>query len=58
MEIRQFNYFMTVTKLGSFTQDSEELRISQSALSKTIMSFEIELGMELMCFLYCGKSLL
>lgn len=48
---------MTVTKLGSFTQDSEELRISQSALSKTIMSFEIELelGMELMCFLYCGK---
>lgn len=57
MEIRQFNYFMTVTKLGSFAQDSEELRISQSALSKTIMSFEIELelGMELMCFLYCGK---
>ncbi|MEB8090937.1 LysR family transcriptional regulator [Mammaliicoccus lentus] len=55
MEIRQFNYFMTVTKLGSFTQDSEELRISQSALSKTIMSLEIELGMELMCFLYCGK---
>ncbi|MGD6767934.1 helix-turn-helix domain-containing protein [Mammaliicoccus lentus] len=55
MEIRQFNYFMTVTKLGSFTQDSEELCISQSALSKTIMSFEIELGMELMCFLYCGK---
>ncbi|WHI60088.1 LysR family transcriptional regulator [Mammaliicoccus lentus] len=52
MEIRQFNYFMTVTKLGSFTQDSEELRISQSALSKTIMSLEIELGMELMCFLY------
>lgn len=48
MEIRQFNYFMTVAKLGSFTQASEELHVSQPALSKTIKSFEIELGVELL----------
>lgn len=48
MEIRQFNYFMTVAKLGSFTKASQHLHVSQPALSKTIKAFESELNVELL----------
>ncbi|MEN3090403.1 MAG: LysR family transcriptional regulator [Staphylococcus pseudoxylosus] len=48
MEIRQFNYFMTVAKLGSFTKASQQLHVSQPALSKTIKAFESELNVELL----------
>ncbi|MCD8879394.1 LysR family transcriptional regulator [Staphylococcus kloosii] len=48
MEIRQFNYFMTVAKLGSFTKASQQLHVSQPALSKTIKTFETELNVELL----------
>ncbi|WP_436966032.1 LysR family transcriptional regulator [Staphylococcus shinii] len=48
MEIRQFNYFMTVAKLGSFTKASQQIHVSQPALSKTIKAFESELNVELL----------
>ncbi len=47
MEIRQVQYFLAIAEKGSFSAASEELYISQSALSKQIMALEKELGFAL-----------
>ena len=47
MTIKQLTYFLAVAKNGSFTKASEELYLSQSALSKAIKTFEFELGIVL-----------
>lgn len=44
MTIKQLTYFLTIAKYESFTKASKELYISQSALSKSIKTFEFELG--------------
>ena len=44
MKIRQIQYYLTVAEIGSFTGAAEELYVSQSALSKQIISLEDELG--------------
>lgn len=48
MEIEQLYEFTVVAKLGSFSQAAEELNMSQSSLSKHILSLERELGAPLL----------
>ena len=40
MNMNQINYFLAVVKYKTFTNAAEELYISQSSLSKQIMSLE------------------
>lgn len=47
MDLLQLKYFQKVAKLQHMTRASEELRIAQPALSKTISSLEKELGVKL-----------
>ena len=47
MNIRSLEYFIKVVELNSFTKASEELFISQSAISQQIKSLEDELGFTL-----------
>ena len=47
MEIRQLQFFLTVAQTGSFSEAAEDLFISQSSLSKQIISLEAELGVSL-----------
>lgn len=47
MEIRQLQYFVAIADTLNFTRASEVLYISQSALSKQILSLEQELGVVL-----------
>ena len=47
MEIRQLQFFLTVAQTGSFSEAAEDLFISQSSLSKQIISLETELGVSL-----------
>lgn len=44
MEIDQLRYFLKVAERGSFTRASEELLVSQPALSRSILKLEDELG--------------
>lgn len=44
MEIKHLQYFMEVTKSGSFTQAANQLYITQPAISRIIKSLEEELG--------------
>lgn len=44
MEIRQIQYFLSIAKTGSFSAAADEQFISQSSLSKKIISLEEELG--------------
>ncbi len=48
MLLRQIKYFITVVKLGSFTEAAEECFISQSAVSQQISALESELGVKLL----------
>ncbi|MDQ0218804.1 LysR family transcriptional regulator [Peribacillus cavernae] len=48
MELRQLKYFLEAVKQNSITKASEQLHISQPALSKMIKSLEEELGMPLL----------
>lgn len=47
MDIRQLEYFCEVCKRGTFSAAARELYISEQALSKSISSFESELGFAL-----------
>jgi LysR family transcriptional regulator, transcription activator of glutamate synthase operon len=47
MELKQVEYFLTIVDTGSFSTAADELYISQSSLSKQIMSLEKELGFQL-----------
>lgn len=47
MNIRSLEYFIKVVELNSFTKASEELFISQSAISEQIKALENELGFTL-----------
>ena len=47
MEIRQIQYFLSVVDTGSFSAAADEHYISQSSLSKKIISLEEELGVAL-----------
>lgn len=48
MEIEYLREFTVIAKLGSFSRAAEELCVSQSALSKHILSLERELGTPLL----------
>ena len=47
MEIRQIQYFLSIVDTGSFSAAAEENYISQSSLSKMIISLEKELALTL-----------
>src|SRR5512137_2591980 len=47
MEIRQIQYFLSIVDTGSFSAAADEHYISQSSLSKMIISLEKELGVQL-----------
>lgn len=47
MTIQQLAYLAAIARCGSYTAAAEELFISQSSLSKQILSLEKELGIEL-----------
>ncbi len=47
MEIEQLRHFLKVTELGTFTRASEEVGLSQPALSRSIARLEEELGQPL-----------
>lgn len=48
MDLRQLEYFVTVARLGHFTQSAEQLHVGQPALSQAIRRLERELGVELL----------
>lgn len=48
MDLRQLEYFVTVARLGHFTQSAEQLYVGQPALSQAIRRLERELGVELL----------
>jgi DNA-binding transcriptional LysR family regulator len=47
VELRQFEYFLTVVEEGSFTAAAARLYMVQSSLSASLLSLERELGTEL-----------
>lgn len=55
VELRQLQYFVKVAKMQHVTQAAEELRISQSAVSRQIHLLEQELGVSL--FIQQGRNL-
>ncbi|RZA04544.1 MAG: LysR family transcriptional regulator, partial [Proteobacteria bacterium] len=48
MELNHLRYFYEVAKAGSFTNAARSLRISQSALSKTVALLEAREGVKLL----------
>jgi DNA-binding transcriptional LysR family regulator len=47
MELRQLEYFLMVSKTGSFTRSAERLYVSQPAVTSAIRNLEEELGIQL-----------
>ncbi|PNU04744.1 LysR family transcriptional regulator [Novosphingobium guangzhouense] len=47
MDIRKFDYFMSVAELGSFSRAAVSLRLSQPLLSRQVRTLEEELGLPL-----------
>ena len=47
MEIKQIQYFLTIVSTGSFSAAADELYITQSSISKQIISLERTLGFSL-----------
>ncbi|WP_313799978.1 LysR family transcriptional regulator [Cytobacillus sp.] len=56
MDIKHMQYFMEVTRTGSFTKAAENLYITQPALSRIIKSLEADVGATL--FIRSRKSLI
>ena len=48
MELRHLKYFLTISRLGSFTKASEELFVTQPTLSHQMRQLEAELGCDLL----------
>ena len=48
MELRQLEYFLTVSDLASFTRAAERLYVSQPAVTNAVRSLEDELGVQLL----------
>lgn len=48
MELRQLRYFVTVVERSSFSVAAEDLHVTQPALSKSLRSLELELGVRLL----------
>jgi DNA-binding transcriptional LysR family regulator len=48
MELRHLQTFVAVAEAGSFSRAAEQLRIAQSAVSRTIRDLERELGRSLL----------
>ena len=57
MELNYLNYFFEVAKAGSFTKAAQKLRISQSALSKSVALLEDREGVKLLARSKKGVSL-
>ncbi len=49
MNVKQLQYAIMLSEVGSFSQVAEKLNISQPALSKQILGLEKELGVTLFC---------
>jgi len=47
MDIKQLNYFVKICQKGSFSKASQELYLTQQALSKAIMKLELDLNQPL-----------
>ena len=47
MELKQLEYFLTVSKLKSFTAAAEQLYVSQPGVTTAIKRLEEELGIQL-----------
>ena len=47
MELRQLEYFLEVCNTRSFTKASENLRVTQPSITKSIQNLEYELGVSL-----------
>jgi DNA-binding transcriptional LysR family regulator len=48
MDLRQLRHFVTVAQFGSFSRAAESLRLTQAALSKSIRTLELSLGVRLL----------
>lgn len=48
MDLRQLRHFVTVAQYGSFSRAAEALRLTQAALSKSIRTLELSLGVRLL----------
>lgn len=48
MELRQLKYFVTVVDRSSLSAAAEDLHVTQPALSKSLRSLEVELGVRLL----------
>lgn len=48
MDARQLRYFVTVARLGSFSEAARRLHIAQPALSRHVKSLEEQLGVQLL----------
>lgn len=47
MEIKDYNYILTIDKYGNMTKASEELHVSQSTLSKALKNVEDSFGVKI-----------
>lgn len=47
MELRQLEYFMTLSRLKNFTRTAETLGVSQPSVTKAVKALETELGVKL-----------
>lgn len=56
MELKHLEYFLEVTRMGSFTKAADNLYMTQPAISRIIKSLEVELGVEL--FIRSRKQLI
>jgi DNA-binding transcriptional LysR family regulator len=48
IDIHKLQQFVTLARMGNFTKASVELNLSQSALSRSIQSLEVQLGVRLL----------
>lgn len=58
MDIQQLKYFLALAKELHFWKTAEKMNITQSALSRHIMSLENELGLQLFLEINAMSNLL